>query len=59
MIEIRDFKGDLWQMQFIPLRATNNQGFIEIWFPALCQAETALGNYGAIPVPLFNEWWRE
>ena len=60
-IGVTDLLGDLWLLQLVPLRATqSDRGLIEVWYPCLCKGDTQhpwMNNYGAIPIPIFTEWW--
>jgi hypothetical protein len=46
-----DFKGHVWTLHFVKYdkRAA--------WFYTSTQPPSELRNYGAIPVPVFTEWW--
>lgn len=58
MIEVADFKGDVWEGSYVHPYTTNKYGLVEVSFRALFFPSDSTGSrVREITVPVFTDWW--
>lgn len=57
MIEVIDFKGDVWYLDFGTYRPISRKGLQEAWLVISCEPPEIFGDSTIVSVPVFTEWW--